>query len=101
MAKKQSGTPAADDQAGQAGQADPPPAAPAEQQPDVQSETLKRLLAARRKPTQLATAVDCLQEARASLDATWPKAWEESGLAAHLRDLIQRAEALIGIGYVR
>jgi len=95
MAKNQSSTPAADDQAGQG---NPPPA---EQQPDIQSETLKRLLGARRKPTQLATAVDCLQEARASLDATWPQAWEESGLAAHLRDLLSRAEALIGIGYVR
>ena len=71
------------------------------QSPPIESETLARLRAARRKPTQLGTAVDCMREAREALDREWPEAWEDSGLAAHLRDLLDRAIGLAGIGHVR
>jgi len=65
----------------------------------AESAALKRLRAARRKPTQIGTAVDCMREARATLDREYDVVAEETGGLAFIRELLERGETLARAGF--
>jgi len=66
----------------------------------AESSALKRLRAARRKPTQIGTAVGCLDELRATLDREFDAARDETGTLAYIRELVDRAVGLARIGNI-
>jgi len=68
--------------------------------PAPESAALKRLKEARRNPTQLGTAVECMEALKADLDREYQTAKDEAGLLAHVRALVERGLALAGIGHV-
>ena len=68
--------------------------------PAAESAALKRLRAARRKPTQLGTAVDCLREVQETMDREYLPARDETGLLAYVRELVDRAVGLARIGNI-
>jgi len=68
--------------------------------PAADSAALKQLKEARRDPTQVGTAIECLGALKADLDREYQTAKDETGLLAHVRALVERGLALAGIGHV-
>jgi hypothetical protein len=61
---------------------------------------LNRLAASRRQPTQVGTAVECLQTLKETLDREYEAAKDETGLLAYAKALVERALGLAGIGQI-
>jgi len=68
--------------------------------PAAESAALKRLIASRRQPTQVGTAVECLRTLKEALDREYDGAKDETGLLAYARELVERGLSLAGIGLV-
>jgi len=64
----------------------------------AKSAAMRQLRAARRKPTQIGTAVACLDELRVTLDREFADAQDETGALAYLHELVDRAVGLARIG---